>query len=650
MKKRSFMRIMAMIFATCMMFGNLSTVFAEEVKMNEMRSSSEENQEEGIERLYGSNRYETSYAIASALKEQLGGESFDTVILANGSNFPDALAGSYLASVKDAPILMAREKYKDSLYEFIKNNLTSDGTIYVLGGNGAVPESVLSGLSGYNVKRLSGQTRYETNLLILEEAGVANEDILVCTGNAFADSLSASAVGKPILLLNNKKITEEQKVFLEEHVGNKYYIIGGTGAVNQEMEDEIAKYGTVERVYGSTRYETSIAVAEKFFDNPENAVLAYAKNFPDGLCGGPFANRMNAPLILTAEKKDDVAEDYMNENNIRSGKALGGEGVLPDRTVQNIFGYVGNILKENYNQAVNYLKEAENYLREDDIERGIEYLQKVYAITKDQTIIHFIERLEEGGYNTAGIELRLGRAKIVDLYGPKGEHYAHYENTYDTLGHLVRIESGNQGYEWYDQFVYDVNGNHIKTESYANDYVGGDYKLLEWCENEYDTEGRCIKEKRYAKNYWTNEYEVRSYYLNYYDEFANITGVDFYSNEMASYYDITIPRSQRRYEYDAEGKLVLEEVYYYKSKNPDIETYFVYDQEGRCMESRERSTDSTTYGNIQKYIYGHSKNYVINESWYDQERNGYDVYTYDETSLYIVMNSHNNFTGYYVRM
>lgn len=288
-------------------------------------------------RLYGSTRYETSYAIASALKEQLGLERFDTVILANGNNFPDALAGSYLARVKDAPILMAREKNKDSLQTFIKNNLKSGGTIYVLGGTGAVPDSVLSGLSGYNVERLSGETRYETNLLILEEAGVTDEDILVCTGNDFADSLSASATGKPILLLNNKKLTEEQKAFLEEHTGNRYYIIGGTEAVNQSMENEIQKYGTTERVYGTSRYETSIKVAEKFFMNPEIVVLAYAKNFPDGLCGGPLAMNMDAPLILTSAGKVEAATNYVEENSIQQGYVLGGEGVLPDDAVRTIF-------------------------------------------------------------------------------------------------------------------------------------------------------------------------------------------------------------------------------------------------------------------------------------------------------------------------
>ena len=34
-------------------------------------------------------------------------------------------------------------------------------------------------------------------LQLLEEAGVAKEPILVCTGRGFADSLSASATGYP---------------------------------------------------------------------------------------------------------------------------------------------------------------------------------------------------------------------------------------------------------------------------------------------------------------------------------------------------------------------------------------------------------------------------------------------------------------------
>ena len=294
-------------------------------------------------RIYGSTRYETSYEIANSLKDELEVNKFDTVIVANGKNFPDALAGSYLAKVKDAPILMASEKTKDSLQKYIKNNLKSGGIIYVLGGVGAVPESVLKGLSGYKIKRLSGSNRYETNLLILEEAGIENQEILVCTGKTFADSLSASATGKPILLLNNKELTIDQKKFLEENAGSQFYIIGGESAVSKSMESAIKKYGSVKRLSGASRYETSVKVAREFFENPDTVVCASAKNFPDGLCGGPLAMSMDAPLILTATDKEVKAAEYILGENISTGIVLGGSSLISDNAVRIIFDLYGDI-------------------------------------------------------------------------------------------------------------------------------------------------------------------------------------------------------------------------------------------------------------------------------------------------------------------
>ena len=294
--------------------------------------------EEPVYRVFGESRYETSYKTADVLKEQLGVDKFDTAIVAYGKNFPDALAGSYLAGKTNAPILMINEKYSDELTAYVKSNVKKGGTIYVLGGEGAIPDSQLTGLTGYEVCRLAGDTRYDTNLEILEEAGVKNEDILVCTGKTFADSLSASATGKPILLVNNKTLTDSQKEFLSKHRGSQFYVIGGDGAVSEQMADEIRAYGNVERIYGSSRYETSVKLAEKFFRDAEVSVLASAKNFPDGLCGGPLAMSKNAPLILTATGKEAAAVEYMNKNNIGIGAVLGGDGLISDEAVEAIYG------------------------------------------------------------------------------------------------------------------------------------------------------------------------------------------------------------------------------------------------------------------------------------------------------------------------
>ena len=288
-------------------------------------------------RIFGANRYETSFKISDTLKELSTVSKYDTVIIASGKSFADALAGSYLAAVKNAPILMASGKNNSDLKAYIQENMSADGTVYLLGGTAAVPASVETTLANYNVKRLGGDNRYETNLLILNEAGVTNEDILVCTGNDFADSLSASASKRPILLVK-KSLTDDQKAFLKAHSGNSIYVIGGTAAVNTTIEKDLKSYGSVERIGGATRFETTVLFAEKFFSNPSTAVLAYAKNFPDGLCGGPLAISLDAPLILTMTGKTTAAAEYMDKYDISSGVVLGGASLISDDSARTIFG------------------------------------------------------------------------------------------------------------------------------------------------------------------------------------------------------------------------------------------------------------------------------------------------------------------------
>lgn len=100
----------------------------------------------------------------------------------------------------------------------------------------------------------------------------------------------------------------------------------------------------IERVAGGNRYETSVKVAEMFCEDTEKAVITYAKNFPDGLCGGPLAFFEKAPLILTAGDKEMEAKNYVSDNYILKGTVLGGDGVLSDHTVREVFGMADNEL------------------------------------------------------------------------------------------------------------------------------------------------------------------------------------------------------------------------------------------------------------------------------------------------------------------
>ena len=292
----------------------------------------------GVTRVYGNDRYATAFKAADALKENLGVQKFESIVVASGIDFADALSGSYLANQKNAPILLVRNNKNtmNSVKDYIKKNLVSGGTVYLLGGKNAIPVAMESGLDGFTVKRLAGNTRYDTNLEILKEAGVGDKDILVCTGKEFADGLSASAVNKPILLVKDS-LNTAQKNFLSGLSGNKIYVIGGTNAVNAKTETALGAYGSVTRISGATRYDTSVNIAREFFPNASSVVLAYGQNFPDGLSAGSLACSMDAPLILTSTSKPNQAVAYATAAGIKSGAVLGGPGLISDKVVKRIF-------------------------------------------------------------------------------------------------------------------------------------------------------------------------------------------------------------------------------------------------------------------------------------------------------------------------
>ena len=296
-----------------------------------------------LQRISGTTRYQTGLAIADCLKEYAGIEQFENICVTTGTNFADATSGTYLAICKNAPIILIGDSNGKTMLNLVRAYMQEDlapgGTLYVLGGEGAVKEEWIAGLTDEaHIKRISGSTRYLTNLAILREAGFTGGEILVATGENYPDSLSASSSGLPILLVKDK-LTKSQKAFLADLTGLKFTILGGKNAVSEDIVSELAQYGTVtERLEGFTRYYTSTLLSEHFFPAASCVVLATGEDFPDALAGGVLAYRMGAPVVLTPAGKTDIAAKYVGGLDEQTGVILGGTLCITDEDVQAVFG------------------------------------------------------------------------------------------------------------------------------------------------------------------------------------------------------------------------------------------------------------------------------------------------------------------------
>ncbi len=297
-------------------------------------------------RVMGSSRYDTAFQAANYMKTVKGIDQFDTVVVAYGVDFADALSGSYLAAVAEAPILLVHPKYEGDVLEYIGHNVKPEGKVYLLGGTSVVSEAFEQQLknASFDVKRLGGANRFETNILILEEGNALGGDaseVLVASATGFADALSTSSVGKPILLAG-AKLTADQQDYLREAQPKNAWIVGGTSAVNATVEADLKNFvadGGIKRPEGGNRYETSYMVAHEFFPGEcETAILVYGQNFPDGLSGGAVASVIGAPVLLAMDRDDMIANvaKWVQESGATKSVTFGGPTLVTDNNVRTI--------------------------------------------------------------------------------------------------------------------------------------------------------------------------------------------------------------------------------------------------------------------------------------------------------------------------
>ena len=317
----SLVLMIALVIGACG-FSAVDVDAATKIKTNDQRYS-------------GYDRCATSLAVAKALYLKNG--KFDNVIVASGEKFPDAMSGANLAKVKKGPMLLYSKLRESEIISTISKYMKPEGKIYILGGKNVVPTSFDNKVKsqGFEVQRLQGKTRYVTNLEILKESFKPGNSLIIASGKDYPDALSGSALGVPMMLVGDS-LDSQQVSWLNGASINKIYILGGLKAVSQKVENQVKKYGTVTRISGSNRYDTSRKIASRFFANATTAVLVSGKAFPDGLSGAPLAMANKAPILLASEENYAYPKSYVVGKSITNSITIGGTTAMPKKLVASI--------------------------------------------------------------------------------------------------------------------------------------------------------------------------------------------------------------------------------------------------------------------------------------------------------------------------
>ncbi len=267
--------------------------------------------------LGGDNRYVTALNIAKAGWRN---GTAKNVVIASGMAYADALAAAPLAYQKEkAPILLTE---KSKLSAGITEELVRLGVenVYIVGGKGVITQAVEDNLKSknLNVKRVSGNDRFETSLAIAKEAfSTKPSEVVITNGLSYADALSISSIaarkGMPILLVNNnKQLSQDQKNYI---AGSTAYAVGGTGVLSETIV--IAVNAT--RISGVNRYETNASILNKFPQDYSKIYIAKGtnENLVDALSGSALSALSNNPIVLVNGNSTIIENlEIVIENNI----------------------------------------------------------------------------------------------------------------------------------------------------------------------------------------------------------------------------------------------------------------------------------------------------------------------------------------------
>jgi len=201
------------------------------------------------ERIGGADRYETSILLAKQV-------SSDSLILANGDDFPDALSAATFAGIKQIPIVLTSTRLPNSVIQYYKE--TKPQHLFVIGGEAVIPSADLTNNKLTMETRLAGLDRYETNAKVTSfmKDTYQSDDLFLASGITFPDAVAgtvlASKFKAPLLLTEKEDIPPSVYTLMREHMK----IEPPLKSTNEASPNNIPQKGTITASGGLNLRET----------------------------------------------------------------------------------------------------------------------------------------------------------------------------------------------------------------------------------------------------------------------------------------------------------------------------------------------------------------------------------------------------------
>ena len=221
-------------------------------------------------------------------------------------------------------------------------------------GNSLTLKSIELPSGAATVTRYAGSNRYGTAVEISKAAASSSEYVIIASGSSYADALAgvplASALNAPILLSAKDSVDAGTMTQIKKLGAKKAIILGGKSVVSDKVEKELISNGfskkNIERIAGSNRFETSVAIANKLKalkGAPTGIFFVYYNGFADALSVGSVAGYTGAPILYLKDNGilDASTKSYLDSltSKVSYGFIIGGPKLISSNAEQNVQNY-----------------------------------------------------------------------------------------------------------------------------------------------------------------------------------------------------------------------------------------------------------------------------------------------------------------------
>ena len=194
--------------------------------------------------------------------------------------------------------------------------------------------------SNVNPNDIIGTNRYDTAVKTSKKGWNTADTAIISNGSAIVDALAATPLAAykdaPVLLTEKDTLKDVTKNELKRLGVGKVYIIGGSSVISKNVQSQIEKMGiSVERISGSNRYATSVAIANEMKSEGANidqvAVVNGVSGLADAISFGAAAGQKNIPIILSDKNgKTTGAEEILSDDKVEKTYIIGGKNAVPE--------------------------------------------------------------------------------------------------------------------------------------------------------------------------------------------------------------------------------------------------------------------------------------------------------------------------------